>query len=136
MYHRSGHDIDPTLFEGLFSVCNEFFAEHGKNTGECFDESESHIGMEFGVPRLEVFLFRVRNDDRVRNGENKPRGSRVVRLQPRYLWGRRLRRPVGKVRSDNGKEDGHTMCNKRRFSSSLVPGKAAVSTQSKKRVFI
>lgn len=98
MYHCSGHDIDPTLLEGLFGVCNELFAEHGKDAGECFDERETHIGMEFGVPRLEVFLFQMRKDDRVGKGDNEPRGSRVVHLRPRCLWDRRLRRPVAKVR--------------------------------------
>lgn len=31
--------------------------EHGKDGGECFNEGETHIGMKFRVPRLEVFLF-------------------------------------------------------------------------------
>lgn len=96
MYHRSGHDVNPTLLEGLFGVFNELFAEHGKDTGECFDESETHIGMEFGVPGLEILLYGVRKDDRVDRGDDEPRGSRVVRLRPRCLWGRRLRRPVAR----------------------------------------
>lgn len=66
-------------------------------------------------------------------GDDGPLESRVVHLPPRCLWDRRLRRPVGKVRRDEGKGKEYTMWSKRRFSSSLVPGKAAVSTQSKKR---
>lgn len=45
MYHCTGHDIDLALLEGLFSVCDELFVEHGKDAGECFDEGETHIGM-------------------------------------------------------------------------------------------
>src|SRR5258707_874994 len=102
VYHCSGHDVNPALLEGLFGVCDELFAEHGKDTGECLDESKTHIGMEFGVPRLEVLLFWMRKDDRVGNGDDEPRGSRVVHLRPRYLWDHRLRRPVAKVRGDDG----------------------------------
>ena len=135
VYHCSGHDIDLALLEGLFGVFDELFAEHGKDAGECFDEGETHIGMEFWVPRLEVFLLWVSKDD-MKEGDVGPRGSRVVRLRPRYLWDRRLRRPAGGVRRDTEKEDEYTMWSKRRFSSSLVPGNAAVSTQSRKRLCI
>ena len=62
-YHCSGHDVDLALLEGFFSVCDELFAEHGKDTGECFDEGETHIGMKLGVPRLEVLLLWVSKDD-------------------------------------------------------------------------
>jgi len=58
-YHCSGHDVDLALLEGLFSVFDELVAEHGKDAGERFDEGETHIRMEFGVPRLEIFLLWV-----------------------------------------------------------------------------
>jgi hypothetical protein len=59
VYHCSGHDVDLALLEGLFSVFDELFAEHGKDTGKCLDEGETHVWMEFWIPRLEVFLLWV-----------------------------------------------------------------------------
>lgn len=135
-YHCSRHDVDLALLERLFSVCDELFAEHGKDAGESFDEGETHIGVKFWVPRLEILLFWVRHDSDGKGEEDGPRGSRVIRLRLLYLWDRLLRRPKGRVRQGDEMKSGYTMCNRRRFSSSLVPGNAAVSTQSKKRLCI
>lgn len=56
--HGSGKDVDLVLLEGGFSVLDELFRKGRQDVGEGFDQGDSELVGDLGVPLSQVVLWR------------------------------------------------------------------------------
>jgi hypothetical protein len=93
----SGHDVDLVGLEGGFSVLDHSLGESGQDVGQGFDQGDSELVGDFGVPLAQIILRGVSGDQARARGMNIQSRSRAIHRRTRHRWVHHQQRPCASV---------------------------------------